>query len=159
MNPILVIAAPRQIAFETQEDLPLGHYRSTHPHPRILGSAPEPEMTQYRGSTPFLHKSWNLDKRLFVPTENTSLTFPIRTLGYEEAGEVIEVGSGVEHIRCGQFVFGTWGHRAFHVAAEADILPRLMPEGVNPLCGIFSHIGAIALNGVHDGRIRIGEEP
>jgi len=32
-----------------------------------------------------------------------------------------------------------------------------MPEGLDPECGIFSHIGAIALNGIHDGRIRIGE--
>ena len=34
---------------------------------------------------------------------------------------------------------------------------RLMPEGADPRIGIFSHIGAVALNGVHDARIRIGD--
>ena len=32
-----------------------------------------------------------------------------------------------------------------------------MPAGADAIQGIFSHIGAIALNGVHDGRVRIGE--
>ena len=34
---------------------------------------------------------------------------------------------------------------------------RLLPEGADPRIGIFSHIGAVALNGVHDAQIRIGD--
>ncbi len=33
----------------------------------------------------------------------------------------------------------------------------MLPPSADPLCGIFSHIGAVGLNGVHDGRVRIGE--
>jgi threonine dehydrogenase-like Zn-dependent dehydrogenase len=32
-----------------------------------------------------------------------------------------------------------------------------MPPGADPLVGIFSHIGAVGLNGVHDGHVRLGE--
>jgi threonine dehydrogenase-like Zn-dependent dehydrogenase len=32
-----------------------------------------------------------------------------------------------------------------------------MPPGADPRTGIFSHIGAVALNGVHDAQIRIGD--
>jgi len=32
-----------------------------------------------------------------------------------------------------------------------------MPDGADPRIGIFSHIGAVALNGVHDAGIRMGD--
>ncbi len=41
--------------------------------------------------------------------------------------------------------------------AEADAADRLIPAGADPRIGIFSHIGAVALNGVHDARIRMGD--
>jgi threonine dehydrogenase-like Zn-dependent dehydrogenase len=115
------------------------------------------ELTQYRGTTPFLHKRWDADKRLFLPDETASLTYPIRSLGYEEVGEVIEVGSAITDVPIGCKVFGTWGHRTHYVATTDYIYPRRMPEGLDPLAGIFSHLGAIALNGIHDGHIRLGE--
>jgi threonine dehydrogenase-like Zn-dependent dehydrogenase len=40
---------------------------------------------------------------------------------------------------------------------EADAVARLVPAGSDPRIGIFSHIGAVALNGVHDARIRMGD--
>jgi threonine dehydrogenase-like Zn-dependent dehydrogenase len=54
-------------------------------------------------------------------------------------------------------VFGTWGHRTHHVLSADDARNRLMPENLDSILGIFSHLGAIALNGIHDGRIRLGE--
>src|SRR5437868_4737391 len=43
------------------------------------------------------------------------------------------------------------------VGAERYEDTPLKPDGLEPLVGIFSQIGAIALNGIHDGRIRLGE--
>lgn len=34
---------------------------------------------------------------------------------------------------------------------------RILPQPLDPILGVFSQIGVIALNGVHDARIRIGE--
>jgi threonine dehydrogenase-like Zn-dependent dehydrogenase len=77
--------------------------------------------------------------------------------GYEEVGEVVEVGAAVAGVAIGNIVYGTWGHRTHHVVDEAYARERLLPAGLAPVLGIFSHIGAIALNGVHDARIRVGE--
>jgi 2-desacetyl-2-hydroxyethyl bacteriochlorophyllide A dehydrogenase len=115
------------------------------------------ELTQYRGTNPYLHKQWDSAQRLFRADSGGSLTYPIHTLGYEEAGEVVEVGKAVEDIAPGSYVFGTWGHRSQHVADADYVRPRLMPAGLEPILGIFSHLGAIALNGVHDAQIRVGE--
>jgi threonine dehydrogenase-like Zn-dependent dehydrogenase len=41
--------------------------------------------------------------------------------------------------------------------SEEDAAARLLPDGADPRIGIFSHIGAVALNGVHDARIRVGD--
>jgi threonine dehydrogenase-like Zn-dependent dehydrogenase len=81
----------------------------------------------------------------------------VRNLGYEEVGEIVEIGSAVEDLRPGQRLYGTWGHRTHHVAAADYVRDRLLPVGADPRIGIFSHIGAVALNGVHDAGIRIGD--
>lgn len=155
MAQVLVVAAPHQLAYETVEDAPL-QPDEVRLQTLYSGISAGTELAQYRGTSPFLLKRWDADNRLFLPDDSTTLTYPIRSLGYEEVGEIVEVGSAVD-IPVGTLVFGTWGHRTHHVANLEYIRPRLMPTGLDPMAGIFSHLGAIALNGVHDGQIRIGE--
>ena len=155
MGRMLVLAAPREVAYESTPDGPLAP-DEVRIRTLFSGISAGTELTQYRGTSPFLHKRWDADRHLFVPGES-SLSYPVRTWGYEEVGEVIEVGAAVTDIAPGARVFGTWGHRTHHVASADYVRPRLMPAGADPLFGIFSHIGAIGLNGVHDGRVRIGE--
>jgi threonine dehydrogenase-like Zn-dependent dehydrogenase len=104
-----------------------------------------------------MHRQWDEQRRLFVAADNPSWPYPVRNLGYEECGEIVEVGSGVTDLKLGQRVFGTWGHRMQHIADAAYARERLLPEGADPRIGIFSHIGAVALNGVHDAQLRIGD--
>ncbi len=155
MGELLVFSAPQQVAFESIEDAPLGP-DELRLRTLFSGISAGTEMTQYRGTNPYLVKQWDADHRLFRD-DATTLTYPIRNLGYEEVGEVVEVGSAVRDIRVGAHVYGTWGHRTLHIAKTDYARPRLMPEGADPIQGIFSHIGAIALNGVHDGQVRIGD--
>jgi threonine dehydrogenase-like Zn-dependent dehydrogenase len=54
-------------------------------------------------------------------------------------------------------VYGTWGHRSEHVATASYARERRLPAGAPPEIGIFSHIGPIALNGVLDTAVRLGE--
>jgi 2-desacetyl-2-hydroxyethyl bacteriochlorophyllide A dehydrogenase len=115
------------------------------------------ELTAYRGTNPYLHKRWDETRRLFVESETPQFTYPVSGWGYEEVGEVVEVHESVESIGVGEHVCGAWGHRTHHVVSEAYAKPRILPPGLDPILGIFSQIGAIALNGVHDGRVRIGE--
>jgi len=114
------------------------------------------ELTQYRGSSPHLSKHWDADTRLFLPGAHEA-AFPVTVVGYEEVGEIVEVGSEVTSVRIGDVVWGTWGHRTSAVMdADFAAVRRLSPDA-DPRVGIFSHIGAVALNAVLDADIHIGE--
>ena len=156
MSKVLVLAGPREVAYEEVPDAPLAP-DEVRIRTLFSGISAGTELAQYRGTSPFLHKRWDAERRLFLPGEEASVTYPLRTWGYEEVGEVVEVGAEVDDIEVGALLFGTWGHRTHHVATAEYVRPRLMPAGADPIFGIFSHIGAVGLNGVHDGRIRIGE--
>ncbi len=121
----------------------------------LSGVSAGTELAFYRGTNPYLHKHWDAASRLFVTGEAESVTFPLTTWGYEEVGTVIESESAT--LPVGTRVFGTWGHRSEHVAAASAFTSRTLPPGADPVLGIFSHIGAIALNGVLDAAPRLGE--
>jgi 2-desacetyl-2-hydroxyethyl bacteriochlorophyllide A dehydrogenase len=156
MAQVVVFSAPRQVAVVQDGDADVGA-GEVRLRTLFSGISAGTELTQYRGTNPYLHKQWDATQRLFRAGESGSLAYPIQTLGYEEVGEVIEVGSDVDDIAPGSHVFGTWGHRSHHIVEAAYVRPRLLPSGLEPILGIFSHLGAIALNGVHDAQIRIGE--
>jgi 2-desacetyl-2-hydroxyethyl bacteriochlorophyllide A dehydrogenase len=151
----LILQAPRTLAFE---DTPDARLAPTEVRVKTLfsGISAGTELTQYRGTSPFMNCQWDEARRLFVPGE-ASWSYPIRNLGYEESGEIIELGSAVTGLRLGRRIYGAWHHRSHHVADQEWVRDRIMPEGLDPRAGIFSHIGAVALNGVHDARIRIGD--
>jgi threonine dehydrogenase-like Zn-dependent dehydrogenase len=115
------------------------------------------ELTQYRGTSPYLNKRWDAKRRLFVEDpEPESTRFPLTTWGYEEVGEVIEAGPDVD-LPAGSLVYGTWGHRSQSVISAEYARARLLPSSADPLLGIFSHIGPVALNGVLDSAARLRE--
>jgi threonine dehydrogenase-like Zn-dependent dehydrogenase len=152
----LVLNAPRELGFEELEERELGPLE-VRIQTLFSGISAGTELSQFRGTNPFMQRRWNERSRLFVEAEDPSWPYPVRNLGYEEAGEIVDVGSEVTRIAIGQRIFGTWGHRTHHIADQAYAAERLLPEGADPRIGIFSHIGAVALNGVHDAQIRIGD--
>ncbi len=152
----LVLRGPKTLDFEPLERAPLAA-DAVRVETLFSGISTGTELSQYRGTNPFMNRAWDTDNRMFRDSATPSWDWPVRNLGYEEVGRITETGAGVTRVREGQRVFGTWGHRTTHVMSEADAAGRLMPEGADPRIGIFSHIGAVALNGVHDARIRIGD--
>src|SRR5688572_17911442 len=156
MGNVVVFTEPRTVGFESYDDPPL------KPHEVRLrtlysGISAGTELTAYRGSNPYLHKQWDPARKLFIPAEQPSLTYPVSGWGYEEVGEVVELGSEVQDISIGDVIFGTWGHCTHHIVAEDYARDRVQAKSLDPIFGVFSQIGAIAINGVHDARIRIGE--
>jgi threonine dehydrogenase-like Zn-dependent dehydrogenase len=152
----LVLTAAKQLAFEELSFAPL-QPNDVRVRSLFSGISAGTELSQYRGTSPFMHRIWDAESRVFRDGDAPSWSFPVRNLGYEEVGEIIEVGSSVTRLRPGDRIFGTWGHRTGHVLAEADAADRLLPAGADSRIGIFSHIGAVALNGVHDAGIRMGD--
>lgn len=151
----VALVAPKQIELREYEDAPL---ESQQVRIRTLysGISAGTELTQYRGTNPYLAKEWDGERRLFVEGAPT-LTYPMLTWGYEEVGEVVQVGSGVTRVQVGDRVWGTWGHKSTHVGEEDWAAARVLEPSLEPQCGIFSHAGAIALNVVLDANIHVGE--
>lgn len=156
MGKALVVVGPKKLAYQEYADPPLKP-DEVRIQTLYSGISAGTEMSQYRGTSPFMNKRWDEATRLYIESDTPSWTYPVPNIGYEEVGKVIQVGSAVNDIPLGTLVFGPWWHRTHYVATADWVRQRLMPRNADPLMGIFSHIGAVALNGVHDGRVRIGE--
>jgi 2-desacetyl-2-hydroxyethyl bacteriochlorophyllide A dehydrogenase len=155
MPPVVRFTSPRLAEVIEEELAPLA---ADEVRLRTLfsGISAGTELTAYRGSNPYLNKKWDEERRLFVDG-STSFSYPIDGWGYEEVGEVVETGPEVTDVVIGDRVWGTWGHRAFTVQKADRAAQRLLAVGADPQVGIFSQIGAIALNVVLDADIHIGE--
>ncbi|MCB0047091.1 MAG: acetoacetate--CoA ligase [Caldilineaceae bacterium] len=151
-----VFVAPRQVEIWAVEDRALAT-DEVRLQTLYSGISAGTELTAYRGSNPYLHKRWDAEQRLFVPDADSSLAYPIIAYGYEECGKVVEIGSDVTRVALGDLIYGTWGHRTRHIVTEAYAAERILPPELDPMLGIFSHIGAIGLNGILDAGIRVGE--
>ncbi|MBC8160181.1 MAG: zinc-binding alcohol dehydrogenase [Roseiflexaceae bacterium] len=155
MGKVLAFTGPRAIAFMDEDD------RALAPHELRLrtlfsGVSAGTELTGYRGTNPYLNKRWDDERRLFVADGRTTPNYPLVGWGYEEVGEIIECGAEAG-LEVGQRVWGTWGHRTHRVVAAEYAAARMLPPHVDPMLGIFSQIGAIALNGILDAQINLGE--
>ncbi len=155
MAVVVRFTAPRQVVLHTYPSAALGP-REVRVRTLLSGISAGTELTAYRGSNPYLTKSWHEESRLFVPG-TTSLEYPVDGWGYEEVGEVIELGADVQSMSTGDVVWGTWGHRSDVVLGESYAATRRLPAGADPTIGVFSRIGAIALNSVLDADIHLGE--
>ena len=114
------------------------------------------ELTAYLGTNPYLHRRWDTGRRLFVPGAHT-VDYPVEGWGYEEVGVVEELGPDVEDPPPGRIVWGLWGHRG-HAVLPADTARRqVLPAHVDPICGVFARVGAVALNALIDADTHIGE--
>ena len=155
MGRVVTFDGPKRVSIREYEDPALGP-NEVRLRTLYSGISAGTEMTAYRGSNPYLAKRWEPDRRLFVEG-HTSLEYPVEGWGYEEVGEVVEVGPGVTEVGTGDVVYGTWGHRSHTVVDERWAAARRLPLGVDPLIGVFSRIGAIALNAVLDADVHVGE--
>lgn len=117
MGSVVVFTEPRTVGFESSEDTPL-QPREVRLRTLYSGISAGTELTAYRGSNPYLHKQWDASRKLFIPAEQPTLTYPVSGWGYEEVGEVIELGSEVRDILIGDIIFGAWGHRTHHIVEE-----------------------------------------
>jgi 2-desacetyl-2-hydroxyethyl bacteriochlorophyllide A dehydrogenase len=156
MGRVIVFTRPRTLEIESFEDRPLAA-KEVRVRTLYSGVSAGTEMTAYRGSNVYIHKRWEAGSRLFLPSDEPSQPYPLVGWGYEEVGEVVETGPDVTRLQAGQVVYGTWGHRTQHILQEDYLAPRVNLPALDPILAIFSHIGPIALNGVLDAAVHIGE--
>jgi threonine dehydrogenase-like Zn-dependent dehydrogenase len=155
MDEILIVEAPQRLRFDQYEE------RAVEPDEVLVrtlysGISAGTEMTIYRGSNPYAKKRWDAELKLFLNAEDDPRMYPT-PLGYEEVGRVEEVGSEATGLQPGDLIYGSWGHRTGLILPARVAVENRMDLDADPRHGVFARIGAIALNGILDAQINIGE--
>ncbi|NED94683.1 zinc-binding dehydrogenase [Phytoactinopolyspora alkaliphila] len=123
---------------------------------RYSGISAGTELTAFRGTNPYLTKSWDTERRIFVDGPPT-FPYPVMGWGYSEVGEVVEVADDVEDVSVGTTIYGAWGHRSDAVIPANRVAGQVLPAGIDVLDGVFARVGAIALNAVLAAAPCLGE--
>ncbi len=152
---VMVIREPGVVGFDRYRPGPIPAWE-VRGKTLYSGISAGTEMTIYRGSNPYAHKHWDATLKLFLPEAGERGLYPA-VVGYEEVGVITDVGADVKGVKVGDMVWGSWGHRTEFVQHGDVARANLLPPGIDPRCGIFARIGAIALNGILDASINVGE--
>lgn len=121
------------------------------------------EMNVYRGYAPFFNKKYDPETRLFVDSDDEQRwSYPIRScdpgvwyLGYSAVGEIIEVGSKVKTVSCGDIVYTDGPHQSQIIKKENQVFK--IPEGVKPQHAVVFTNLVTCFNGILDARIKLGD--
>ena len=154
MPEVVTFAAPYDVALVPCDAPPLVP-GSVRVRTWYSGVSAGTELTAYRGSNPYLSRTWDNGRRLFVEGE-PSFVYPIQGWGYSEVGEVVEVAAGVTDPVPGDVVHGIWGHRSEAVLPARAVAARVW-TGQDPVSGTFARVGAIALNALLAADVRLGD--
>jgi 2-desacetyl-2-hydroxyethyl bacteriochlorophyllide A dehydrogenase len=144
------------------QPVPPGHVRV---RTRYSGISAGTELTAYRGTNPYLTRTWDPAVRLFSAGGDAAggVRYPLAGWGYSEVGDVVEVappadgGPVAGGPAVGDLVWGIWGHRSEAVVPASALAGHQVPAGVDPLAASFARVGAIALNAVLAADVHLGE--
>jgi threonine dehydrogenase-like Zn-dependent dehydrogenase len=153
----LVLSAPRVIRFAAYEDPPLGADQ-VRAEAIVSGISHGTELALYRGDSPFDGKRFDLELRLFED-EGGAEAYPMR-LGYEWVGRVTQRGGGADGVEVGDVVHATLPHRetqTFSTADDATAPWLVVPAELEPERAALLQSATIALQAVHDARIKVGD--
>jgi 2-desacetyl-2-hydroxyethyl bacteriochlorophyllide A dehydrogenase len=157
---VVQFTGPRRVEVATSppEPLPPGHLRV---RTRYSGISAGTELTAYRGTNPYLTRTWDPQARLFRDGA-AGIAYPVAGWGYSEVGEVVEVSpelAGTPGLPGpGETVWGIWGHRSEGIVPAERLRGHRLPDGLDPLAGAFARVGAIAYNAVLAADIHVGED-
>lgn len=159
MPQAYTLVAPRTLELRDYEDPPLGP-RDVRLKSVLSGISHGTELNLYRGTAPFADKHFDREHRLFMPNEEKGFR-PMR-LGYEMVSRVVEVGSEVSEVKVGDLVHTATNHQPSTTVnmdrdAAAEIPMLVLPPGVTPQQAVFSALVGVALAGVHDAQIKVGD--
>ena len=113
------------------------------------------EMSIYQGTNPFFSKHID-DQGLFAPGQAEQFRFPFR-YGYEQVGEVTEVGKEVANYRVGERITASYGHRSEAVITPVAHKNLPLPADAPPERFLFLPLGTVALDSFLTSRVRLGE--
>jgi 2-desacetyl-2-hydroxyethyl bacteriochlorophyllide A dehydrogenase len=151
---VVSFTAPGEVALVPCETMPLVP-GSVRVRTWYSGISAGTELTAYRGSNPYLTRTWDTERRVFLEGAPT-FSYPVEGWGYSEVGEVVETADGVESPSVGDVVHGIWGHRS-EAVVPAGLVSWRVWNGQDAVAGTFARVGSIALNAVLAGDLRLGD--
>lgn len=154
---MITIPRPYEIGFAEDAELPL---KSGEVRLKMLysGISAGTQLTLYRGKNPYLNKKFNGALRVFEDNSAGDTPYPIPgAWAYEEVGRVAEIGPDVMGVCLGDVIYGTWGHRTAQIVTAEYCHHHTLPPELPPVVGIYSQMGAIAMNAILDADIHLGE--
>ncbi|MFG1807372.1 zinc-binding alcohol dehydrogenase [Streptomyces sp. NPDC049040] len=160
MERVVQFTGPRQVevAEHDSASLPPGHLRV---RTRYSGVSAGTELTAYRGTNPYLTRTWDPEARIFREGA-AGIEYPVAGWGYSEVGEVTEISpelAGTPGLPAvGDLVWGIWGHRSEGIVPVERMIGHSLPAGLAPLAATFARVGAIAYNAVLASDIHVGED-
>ncbi|WP_263165060.1 zinc-dependent alcohol dehydrogenase [Streptomyces sp. SCSIO ZS0520] len=160
MERVVQFTGPRQVEVAEYERAPLppGHLRV---RTRYSGISAGTELTAYRGTNPYLTRTWDAEARIFRD-DTAGIEYPVAGWGYSEVGVVSEVSAelvGTTGVPVpGDTVWGIWGHRSEGIVPAERMIGHTLPAGLDPLAGVFARVGAIAYNAVLACDLHVGED-
>lgn len=159
MGTVVRFVGPRQVevAEFDEEPVPPGSLRVRTLYSGISAGT---ELTAFRGTNPYLTRTWDAARRLFVDGA-ADAHYPLEGWGYSEVGVVTEVGADVAG-RPGvpakdDLVWGIWGHRSEAVVPVSTLDGHVLPSGLDPLAATFARVGSVALNALLAAEAHLGE--
>src|SRR6266545_2854589 len=153
----LLLTGPRSIRLGPYDEQPVAPDQ-VRAEAIVSGVSHGTELALYRGVSPFDGKRFDTDLRLFVADAGAT-TYPMR-LGYEWVGTVREAGADVHALDLGDLVHLALPHRETQTVTVDDE-PRapwtVLPRGVDPERAALLQSATIALQAIHDARVKLGD--
>ena len=120
----------------------------------VSGISQGTEPAWFTGTAAALHRRWDPDGRYFRAGPGRG--FPVAP-GYETLARVSEVGAAVTGVGVGDLVALDRAHADVHVVAEETAVAGRLPAGTAPERALFFILARVALGGVHDAAIAVGD--
>lgn len=153
----LILTGPFAVELAPYDEPPLGADQ-VRAEAIVSGVSHGTELSLYRGVSPFDGKRFDLDLRLFVDDGGVR-AYPMR-LGYEWVGVVREAGQAVGGVQAGDLVHLALPHRQTQTVTISDDPSGqwlVLPDNLDPAHAALLQSGTIALQAIHDARIKLGD--
>ncbi|WP_207386947.1 zinc-binding dehydrogenase [Frankia sp. Cppng1_Ct_nod] len=149
----LMITAPGVVELIEQRLPPLGEH-DVYARTVLSGISHGTEIAWLKGSAAALHRTWDANRRFYL--DGPGRDFPVAP-GYESIGTVTQVGTAVTGVQVGDLIAIDAPHADGHLLTETAATAGLLPAGVSPEQTIFFILARVALGGVHDTALSVGE--
>lgn len=149
----LLFTGPGQVEI-IEERLPVLGSGEVYARSVLSGVSHGTEMAWLRGEAAALHRTWDTDERIY--RDGAGRDYPVAP-GYETVATVAQLGPDVTDVQVGDLVYLDRPHADGHIVAGSIARAGLVPADVPAERAVFWPLSRVALGGVHDAAIQLGE--